>query len=59
MIRICPVLKSKSNPYDDMETFKNILSTGFNCVRFNFSHIGNDTANSYSTFLDKNFPNIL
>lgn len=59
MIRICPLLKGKTNPQADIETFKNVISTGFNGVRFNFSHIGNDTANSYKSFLDKHFPDAL
>lgn len=53
MIRICPLLKSSN-----LEEFETVLNTGFNAVRFNFSHIDIDTANQHANFLRQKYPNI-
>lgn len=53
MLRVCPLLKSPN-----LEEFEKVLSTGFNAVRFNFSHVNVEVANQHASFLRTNYPNI-
>jgi len=51
MIRICPLLKTPN-----LEEFEKVLNTGFNAVRFNFSHVDIEVANQHANFLRANYP---
>lgn len=53
MIRICPLLKNSN-----LEEFEKVLNTGFNTVRFNFSHINIDIANQHKDFIRKKYPDV-
>lgn len=53
MIKICPLLKTS-----DENIFEKVLNTGFNAVRFNFSHISLENANHYNSLLRNKYPNI-
>lgn len=53
MIKICPLLKTS-----DDDIFEKVLNTGFNAVRFNFSHISLETANHYNSLLRKKYPSV-
>lgn len=53
MIKICPLLKNITP-----NEFNRVLNTGFNAVRFNFSHIDIDIANKYVSFIRDCNPDI-